>query len=438
MMTILVVDDIPDNRMAIELVLEDMPVRILSAENGVEAVSLCQTEQVELVLMDVMMPVMDGIEATSKIREFDKDVMIVAVSALDDEEAQKKMLRQGCEDYVRKPVESSVLKKRVLNYLELLELRQKKVYDNEAVNLFDKNVYNRFTQFRISNKESLAEFWEFFLTDDHKASSELSDCVRIIYALSLSMLKHQSQFTIYMEENKEHLYLTINGIRAIGEKVIRNILQRHFREGRFVMEGDKLSFMLDVEMPVPSAEVLQQEKEEPDSNLNEEEIAILRKSHQREKINAHEYVQNTPVSLVGKLEELEYFEDQIDRVILDFEKLGQVEQLYLLGNMFVDYASLIDELDGFRHLSYAIESFAKILQGMDEGALNEEKSKKLIIFLSGILEDLCSWRKTIFINQDAEDIHYMDSSMLNSCLQVEMALEDKKEDEDDGGDIELF
>ena len=77
---ILVVDDNEDNRIALEILLERfVDLKIFSAQNGQEAVDLCQKEPMDIVFMDIMMPEMDGIEATKKIREFDRSTMMLSL-----------------------------------------------------------------------------------------------------------------------------------------------------------------------------------------------------------------------------------------------------------------------------------------------------------------------------------------------------------------------
>ena len=61
----------------------------------------------------------------------------------------------------------------------------------------------------------------------------------------------------------------------------------------------------------------------------------------------------------------------------------------------------------------------------------------MVLLLTNMVSDLASWRKTIFIDRQANDVHYLDSSLLSSCLQIEMIFnENEIEEEDDG--LELF
>lgn len=96
MIKVLVVDDNKDNRMTIKLLLEDFEeILLIEAEDGKKAVEITAPIMPDLIFMDIMMPVMDGVEATKEIRKFDKKVLIVALSALSDDNHQSKMLKAG-------------------------------------------------------------------------------------------------------------------------------------------------------------------------------------------------------------------------------------------------------------------------------------------------------------------------------------------------------
>ncbi|MGE4295253.1 MAG: response regulator [Campylobacterales bacterium] len=432
---VLVVDDNPNNKLTLELLLEEFEVEILSAENGEEAVKICRETPVDLVFMDLMMPVMDGIEATRRIRDFDAKVMIIAVTALDDEASKERMLRYGAEDYIRKPIDPEIFTRRVKNYLELIAWRSAKgqAENSAAVNLFDARVFYRSSLFRILNRQALAEFWEFFLSDSQKRVENLVECVRVVYALGGWLLKSgHGGFTITSEENEECLYLTLEGVGFVSSAVVRNVLLRNYPGGIFMLEGNKLSFRL--RKGASTEEAAQAVKQ-----LSSEEQSVLRMSHV-DKISAREYVEQTPVSLMDKIEALEELEDQIDVSIVEFEAHPSTEKLGLIADRLLSYDEVINAMFEFQHLAFAISSLAEFLRRIDQASLDEKKVKKMVSLLSNVLADLASWRKTIFINQDTSDIHYLDSSLLSSCLQIEMIYEEKKlesgEEDDDG--IEFF
>lgn len=108
---ILVVDDMPFNRLVIKKILNKWNLSIDFAENGEEAVHLVKEKHYELIFMDVHMPVMSGIEATKSIRTFNEDICIIALTASTDEQTQKAVLAAGMNDYISKPIIPSELHK---------------------------------------------------------------------------------------------------------------------------------------------------------------------------------------------------------------------------------------------------------------------------------------------------------------------------------------
>ena len=64
--------------------------------------------------------------------------------------------------------------------------------------------------------------------------------------------------------------------------------------------------------------------------------------------------------------------------------------------------------------------------------------RKVNLYLSNIILDLGAWRKTIFIDQNTKDIHYLDSSLFSAILQLELVLNEDKDSVDGGEELELF
>ena len=110
-MTVLVVDDTATNRQILQAFLKRLGYAVLVAEDGLQAVEKFGAESVDLVLMDVMMPVMDGYEATRHIKTMcgERWVPVVFLSALDKEENLVAGLDAGGDDYLGKPVNFVVL-----------------------------------------------------------------------------------------------------------------------------------------------------------------------------------------------------------------------------------------------------------------------------------------------------------------------------------------
>ena len=116
---VLVVEDDEDSRLAMRLGLEEQGYRVLEAPDGEEAVSLALSERPDVILMDLSLPVLDGLEATRRIRENPAadGVLIVAVTAHQETDYRTKALDAGCNAYVTKPIDFDWLNDLILNLL---------------------------------------------------------------------------------------------------------------------------------------------------------------------------------------------------------------------------------------------------------------------------------------------------------------------------------
>lgn len=118
--TILLVEDTEDNRFMMRRLLEMSGYRVIEALNGVEAVKMTKLEMPALVLMDLSLPVIDGLEATRLIRKSPEleNIPIVAVSAHEKADFQADALQAGCNAYLTKPIDFSELEKLIAQLLE--------------------------------------------------------------------------------------------------------------------------------------------------------------------------------------------------------------------------------------------------------------------------------------------------------------------------------
>ena len=110
-MKLLLVEDTEDNRFMMRRLLEMEGYDVVEARNGEEAVKVAKEESPSLVLMDLSLPVIDGLAATRLIREVPalQKTPIIAVSAHDTADFQAEALEAGCNSYITKPIDFSEL-----------------------------------------------------------------------------------------------------------------------------------------------------------------------------------------------------------------------------------------------------------------------------------------------------------------------------------------
>ena len=120
---ILVVDDTEIARRLLETLLQSEGFITLSAENGERALQLAESELPDLILLDLMMPGMDGFTVAHRLKSNPetKAIPIIVVSALEDRESRMRGLEAGAEEYLTKPVDRMDLRIRVRNLLRLKE-----------------------------------------------------------------------------------------------------------------------------------------------------------------------------------------------------------------------------------------------------------------------------------------------------------------------------
>ncbi|ARK21940.1 response regulator transcription factor [Sporosarcina ureae] len=114
--TVLVADDDKEIRDGIEIYLKNEGYHVLKAEDGLEALALLQNNEIHLLILDIMMPNMDGITATFKIREM-QNIPIIMLSAKAEDSDKIHGLSVGADDYVTKPFHPLELMARVKSHL---------------------------------------------------------------------------------------------------------------------------------------------------------------------------------------------------------------------------------------------------------------------------------------------------------------------------------
>lgn len=189
---ILIVDDLKDNRLAIKIALKNENYTLIEAVNGEEAVTMCISLNPDIILMDVVMPVMNGFEATKKIRAIEKfsRTPILMVTALTDKEDKIKALESGVNDFVSKPFSKHELIARCKSYIQASNINEKYILasKNPSTNLPNRSALlddiklcksPKLILFRIEDYEVLEEFYteEIVENIEYKFSNKIFDLV---------------------------------------------------------------------------------------------------------------------------------------------------------------------------------------------------------------------------------------------------------------------
>jgi CheY-like chemotaxis protein len=115
---ILLVEDFDDSRVPLAKLLEIEGYDVIEARDGAQAVSLAIESRPDLILMDLTLPIVDGLSATKQIREALGTIPIIAMTGQDPLEFEAQAIAAGCTDWIAKPVDFSDLVSMILKYLE--------------------------------------------------------------------------------------------------------------------------------------------------------------------------------------------------------------------------------------------------------------------------------------------------------------------------------
>jgi len=427
-MNILIVDDNKNNRMILRLLLEDymeeneeVNFHMEEAGDGQEAVDMCKNSSFDIVLMDIMMPTMDGIEATKIIRESDKKIMIIAVSAVDDNDRKKLILNSGAEDYISKPINADIFISRIQNYTTLVETRRHVKSHPSRVNLFSDEVYRRHTNFLIDSEDSLSEFWEFFLLNARSKYDYLSDLVRTIFAIADIQARLSIQCNVYIEESDDIQYFTLTDIDKLPKNMLELVLKKNSPMCKYKKDETKISFELlkhvsneeEVLEPVSSvAEVNSQENTQQSFQEPEEEVVA------------------SPIEYQTSSQELEVFD------YLEYDDLNDLEEyakklnslMLIVGSGDISEEEIVDiytYLDRMGSILVTYSEVYPISKALSELSVDmsthisefSQNSEALGPMCKAFSNDMSSWIEMSF-HTGAPSVDFMNDTISVNCQTI--------------------
>ena len=106
---VIIAEDEPANYKYLENLLSPTNIRMLWAKNGIETCEMMENNNVDMILMDIRMPLMDGFEATKRIKKLNKNIPIIAQTAYAHEKEKEEILSAGCDEFITKPFNENEL-----------------------------------------------------------------------------------------------------------------------------------------------------------------------------------------------------------------------------------------------------------------------------------------------------------------------------------------
>ncbi|WP_294891854.1 response regulator, partial [Sulfuricurvum sp. MLSB] len=458
--------------------MEDFEIK--EACDGIETVEMAEQWRPHIIIIDVMMPRLDGFQASKIIKKRYPQTIIVALTAIIDPNMEKNMASIGVAAYIHKPVDKNLIRFKLQNFASLLHSRDgefKKLSKQEAMNPFCSDIRRLKTIFDIRDAESIMDFgnWILIRHDEtlNVACRRMDIALELFYELMRVGVHQNGSMHIIVEESFEELFVTMEFDRPIDLRPKSEALIKELGENAILGEdvayirlsmhshekpdntGNKPQCSVSTakvspEIIVPKEAASPLPMSEPTTTADTpKEVKVLETNEKEmlrqsfvQKTAAIDYVQDIGGDVLDEIRDLGSLDEEW------IEKLNTIELEHTVENIchFADgvlgvYVRAINNLFEFTALAYALSSLGSFLKEHSEIIVAEpSKLKTLVMLLEHLGADLTSWRDHIFSLQDTADIHYLDSSFFSSCMQIEQIIGNKEvasNDEDDDG-MEFF
>jgi len=251
--TVLIVDDSDQVRSLLKRVLEDEGHRVTMAANGVEALAAIEETPPDLVLLDVMMPVMDGLSTLRRLRSeaATAELPVIMVTALDTVDQVVRGLELGANDYLTKPIQIEVLMARVRTQLKLKRLQDQRLRDIKTLREMDA-IKDKFLQIAAHDLRNplanvkLGVEWLGML--DVAATGQAQKYTDVIVMLRLAIWMMGSIVDDYLDlqrlrSGEVHLKLAPTDVNAV--------IQETLKQYQTYIERKKITLDVDLDAALP-------------------------------------------------------------------------------------------------------------------------------------------------------------------------------------------
>lgn len=228
-------------------------------------------------------------------------------------------------------------------------------------------------------------------------------------------------------------------IEDYSRRLEQYILQVRKKDKEIVKES-KLLDDKERAITVDTKDKLETETSKTANAISSDEREVIRRSH-KHKIPAVDYVEELGDDLLVELDDLQDLEVEMYNILIELEQKHELKTLNKFAVLLIKYCSTINFLTEFDDLIFGLNKLADILFDVSKNSdsLCEKKFKKITTYLLAIEQDLLNWNRSIFIDKNTKDIHYLDSSLLSSFIQLEMIVyEQDRDDEEEEDFLELF
>lgn len=441
--------------------------------NQADALKVYEKNSIDIVVIDTDTKEINWLSLVNKLRQKIYDLPIAILTDLDNPNRLTAAITIGINQCIFKPIEQEKLNlaiediaSKLQNKIDAKELFYRKeqeqinqvasditekiikdipypmfVFKNEKVFFANRSLYKLFENKRISIQEikSIKEIENLFENITQVATLEelkfgKNFDVKYNYQdYSLKKVFVPTKYTILLDSiEEEYDVIILDDIAPL----LMQIKMLHYQQNKVNNYKTLIEELLAKHIFKDNKKSIRHIDKSIDDTLSDGETQILRKDIQRE-ISSKEYLTDLDESSYEEVQELKEVEEDIRIVIYNFQSSGAKKDLFEIARLFSVQGNVVRALMEFIDLGNAICSLSDFLYGLEEDKI--EKNMEIMgVQFESILEDLIQWRENIFETQSTIDIHYLDSSIFSSILQLQLNLDNDAQSQDEDDDFELF
>lgn len=466
-LAVLYMEDEKEIRQQVEEILKNFFGSVTTAQNGKEGIELFEKHNFDLVITDIQMPHKTGLEAAREIKEIKPGTPVVVTTAYSDVHFFITSIELGIDRYILKPISMPNLFGALISVCEGIinkqraeELKRKELMEeiNSTASDLMQKLSNAFPnpavvfdgkELKFVNEAFGELFGEEGIKSIRDGKRGLNDFLVVKDGFadeieSLDTNDYSKNKIILNTNGKKSIFLVAKKrIIAVGAELdiytFSNITTIEYQKRKNQTYAELLQELLfakykrqTLSTPKPEQQATAEKAEY--LYLSNDEKDILRKSHGR-KYSALEYTKEIDQDLIEEIDEFAELESEWQDLLMDFEERASKNITDKISAIIDKYSRTIAALIEFEDLAYALKAISKVLSDI---VISEDNRKTLNIFLENIRLDLADWREKIFVQKSTKDIHYLDSSLFSSCLQLQLKLGVGNVRLEDENDLELF
>lgn len=479
-LTVLYAEDEPTVREEMQELFALFFKKIITAKDGEEGLALYQRhqEEIDIVISDIEMPHLNGLEMVKQIRQFNSEVPVIITTAFNDQKYFLESINNRVDKYLLKPIEEeqmmatfydvarSLHEKRMLATL-LAQQQQAELKAREEETISKINdayiapvlifMEGRLVHYSQAFADLVEELDSVTMEQVTVESTDLFDAKKG-YLASLADYDEedpqQNKVQITQKVGKRIYRVYRKSIELDSEAqvfVFHNITYEEYLKVKYESYAHALERMViqnrveaersDEGSGALNEAVVAQEAEQHDHvktiAVEEEKKTLLHKEHSKEALSATEFITTIDPYYLQELQELDDLDLDMKDAMLEFEE-GDATRLRDISELLEKYAQSMYYIDEFKDLHVAIKSLSELLYDVDFSTVDPSKHRGFFLYMNSIREDLAYWRNNVFVEQNAIDVHYLDASLLSSTLQLEVLLSNEEAVVDEGDDLEFF